>query len=688
MTDVSPVPFNALPEEWAFDDTKGPFFRELLDSIDQTRERTGGSTDIIINNDTNITIEVNSLRYDSIAAASLVDHSDRESIVTISYFQSTSDPKGGGTYYKDGTTGTASTIYADRMGFYDSQGAGFSLLADTIHISQLGAVGDGTTDDTLAFTHAIKSNRTIKLADNETYLIDGVEVTSLTDFTMIGGVDSVVKLSANADDEVFKFTSCTNIKFKDVSIDGNRLNQTTQSGSSARNALFFQSCDGCHVNGGNHINSAASAIRMRDSDNCIIENITGSESGYIPLYIGPAGTGGSQVDYVRVSNNRYDWSSVDVEISRRALLAVSSTDSATSIRRILINGNDFIQSNDALIDSFHSCINVRTGKHIRVIDNYCRYAGLPITIVADCENLACIGNSVETETSDYGIEIAGGMEKWAVVGNTVEGNDTADTGIQINGASSYGTVSSNTIHGVVGVGIRVSSTSYAAPSRNVTIAGNDIEINGGPPYSLKWLNNFSLTGGTVNCNGDGTAVVVLDESRNGSIVGLHVRDPEFYFVRLNGATDTLENIIVTGNSFESALASEDRYIFDATTGSTVTNVRYIGNSHGSDEVNGIVRSDITELNIASGVVTVTGGFHKIDTESAAATDDLDTINGGQDGQILVLRDAFSSRDVTYKHGTGNLVLAGGADFTATTTTNTLTLIYDGDSSQWLELSRQ
>jgi hypothetical protein len=91
----------------------------------------------------------------------------------------------------------------------------------------------------------------------------------------------------------------------------------------------------------------------------------------------------------------------------------------------------------------------------------------------------------------------------------------------------------------------------------------------------------------------------------------------------------------------------------------------------------------TTLTIATGAVTTTTSFHAIDTEAAAATDDLDTINGGQTGQVLYIHAANGARDVVAKDGTGNLKLAG--DFTMNNTEDTLTLIFDG--TNWLELCR-
>jgi hypothetical protein len=93
----------------------------------------------------------------------------------------------------------------------------------------------------------------------------------------------------------------------------------------------------------------------------------------------------------------------------------------------------------------------------------------------------------------------------------------------------------------------------------------------------------------------------------------------------------------------------------------------------------------TELTIASGAVTVTRGFHTIDTEGDAASDDLDTINGGEDGAVLVIRPVHTDRTVVVKHNTGNIVLQSGADITLDDSTDKCTLIYDADLAKWIDL---
>ena len=90
----------------------------------------------------------------------------------------------------------------------------------------------------------------------------------------------------------------------------------------------------------------------------------------------------------------------------------------------------------------------------------------------------------------------------------------------------------------------------------------------------------------------------------------------------------------------------------------------------------------TELTIATGAVTMTQGVHRIDTESDAASDDLDTINGGNDGAVLRVRAENTARTVVLKDGTGNLELAG-ADITLDDTDQFTELYYDGTLSKWV-----
>jgi hypothetical protein len=92
--------------------------------------------------------------------------------------------------------------------------------------------------------------------------------------------------------------------------------------------------------------------------------------------------------------------------------------------------------------------------------------------------------------------------------------------------------------------------------------------------------------------------------------------------------------------------------------------------------------------IASGAVTVSGPsvtLLTVDTESAAASDDLATISGGTAGQLLAVKAANAARTVTIV-ATGNIdVQSAGGDFPLDNSVDVWTGVYDG--AAWLEVTR-
>ena len=73
-----------------------------------------------------------------------------------------------------------------------------------------------------------------------------------------------------------------------------------------------------------------------------------------------------------------------------------------------------------------------------------------------------------------------------------------------------------------------------------------------------------------------------------------------------------------------------------------------------------------------------------DTEGGAASDNLDTINGGRDGALLILQAASSTHTVVVRDAVDNIVLPAARSLTHTD--DTLILFYDGTNSLWKELS--
>ena len=87
--------------------------------------------------------------------------------------------------------------------------------------------------------------------------------------------------------------------------------------------------------------------------------------------------------------------------------------------------------------------------------------------------------------------------------------------------------------------------------------------------------------------------------------------------------------------------------------------------------------------IATGVITITGNYHKVDTEAEEATDDLDTINGFAAGGFLTLVSVNDARDVVIKHGIGNVYCAGGNDITLGSSYEIAMLVYDVTNTRWM-----
>ena len=87
----------------------------------------------------------------------------------------------------------------------------------------------------------------------------------------------------------------------------------------------------------------------------------------------------------------------------------------------------------------------------------------------------------------------------------------------------------------------------------------------------------------------------------------------------------------------------------------------------------------------NGEVTLTQTTHRIDTFESAVTDDLNTINGGTSGDIIIVQSVNNGRDIVIKNGTGNIDTASAGDFTCTTNTDRWVGQFNG--TNWIELSR-
>jgi len=118
------------------------------------------------------------------------------------------------------------------------------------------------------------------------------------------------------------------------------------------------------------------------------------------------------------------------------------------------------------------------------------------------------------------------------------------------------------------------------------------------------------------------------------------------------------------------------------TGTIINNAKF--NEIKNYITKGLELKNLTELTIAAGVITITECFHTVDTEADDPSDDLDTINGGTIGAILVIKPVNGARTVIVKHNTGNIWLKGQTDITLDDLEDGLILIYTA-GSKWIDL---
>lgn len=134
-----------------------------------------------------------------------------------------------------------------------------------------------------------------------------------------------------------------------------------------------------------------------------------------------------------------------------------------------------------------------------------------------------------------------------------------------------------------------------------------------------------------------------------------------------GTTD--DEVVIAGNSWWGATTSDDP-------NTAASSKVIVGNSRNEDSA--------VSVTIASGAVTATAGWLKLDTEGSAASDDLDTLTASLGvGQIVILQTTAAARDVVLKHNTGNILLNGAADFTLDRIEDTCVLLWTG--AKWVQI---
>lgn len=252
----------------------------------------------------------------------------------------------------------------------------------------------------------------------------------------------------------------------------------------------------------------------------------------------------------------------------------------------------------------------------------------------------------------------------------------------------------NTAASAAGIYIQTSEQNGGLPTtlpEAITITGNTVSgahSSGGiyikAEQNVNPLLDIAITGNTVKQSPTAISIRCTDASIRGvSIAGNSLAMASTGIsLRPDNAADVIDGVAISGNVFRSITTATNRV------GSgTARDVSVTGNSY--DTVTTILGTALTTTTISSlvtpGTVTLNGSFgrHSIDTEAAAASDDLERIEGGFTSMLATFHAVSAARVVTFKDNTGNLRLLG--DFTAASPDDSITCVFNG--TNWLEVAR-
>ncbi len=253
---------------------------------------------------------------------------------------------------------------------------------------------------------------------------------------------------------------------------------------------------------------------------------------------------------------------------------------------------------------------------------------------------------------------------------------------------------------------------------NVSLVGNvaEIDTRGRGFYLRTNLANSTmdvhLTGNLVKVTGEsgtswgfygvsqGSTYVLNVRSTGNRVIGLTRAGGNYAYYYGTSPGEAL-NATSWGDYATDGYAQWGNHNYDATLNTTIDDQPIFENNDLAKNT-GIFRAprigmfnlqDSINITVATDSINISGvnvnskanrrTLIKVDTEGAAATDNLSTISGGNAGDMLILGAVNDARTIVLKDGVGNLRLAG--DCSLDNVDDRIVLLYDG--TNWYELAR-
>lgn len=559
------------------------------------------------------------------------------------------------------------------------------------HVTAFGVVGDGIVDDTAAFLAAINSagpGGTVFIPANVQVTLDNLVLPHSVTIEGSGRASFIKWRSGTSNRHMLRCTIAgAQVTLRNLTVD---CNAAGDNGVGYYQAIRFLSV-------GTVTEPAALTIHDvdfldgRSQTMLVIGDITGAVRSHLSVtncrFLGGMesgdlrSSGDAQVRYgvdVIWSDNIHDQLDLRADRGRYGLLfQLDGTEPSAAHCSLTAHGNHFTDYGVADIDTL-GCIDGYSGLSRAVVTGNVgtRIGGRFISIKADGDDVSIVGNVCDVTTGGVGIVMFEGkgfsIGANYIVANNVVGCSTGDAmdGMRFSGAAFTG----------------VPPALY----RDVTIANNHITGFSRHGIFLEDINGAMVSGGLIQTDAESSSGITLAGcTGNVSLRGVTIRAPSanttgvLVFADCPAINLTISDCDVLATFRALRILSGTNLFLDSTTlrsatvgveGSGLTsrvfadNTRFFGclghfswgtgtaiistrDSQG-DTGTGFTASVLT---LASGAVTPNAAVHRIDTEAAAATGTLTTINGGFEGRTITLFPANSARVVTLASG-GNISL--------------------------------
>jgi len=349
--------------------------------------------------------------------------------------------------YRIQDSGTGITLANGKIAVPQASGTAIS-------VKQFGAVGDGSTDDTVAIQAALNIGGEV-LIPAGTYIVDFL--TTPVAVTIRGETreTSIIKRKNSATDnkELLANTNDIRVCIYNLQFDGNRDNNTTQGG-------------------GNFASGVALAAGSGVIDNCYFHDfnnhciITGGEDRYF--------TSNTAEAYdITISNNLID--------NGNAASNHGDGIRPTRTNGLYITGNTVLNSYSSIRLNYYN-------RNVLIANNYCEGntldVGITMGLGSDC---TITGNVCKGGTGNHGIELAG-CKRVTVTGNICEGN--TDAGIL---ADEYGPPAGSNFAGYID-GVFITNPTVVEPEEciisNNVLKNNDFGVRDISTRNCVYSNNI------------------------------------------------------------------------------------------------------------------------------------------------------------------------------------------------------